>query len=59
MYDDKPLNKDLTLIDVAYIYAWRRVIIIILIFLIKKFIFNLKKKLISKDSSNAFILSNK
>lgn len=25
MYDDKPLNKDLTLIDIAYIYAWRRV----------------------------------
>jgi hypothetical protein len=25
MYDDKPLNKELTLMDVAYIYAWRRV----------------------------------
>ena len=25
MYDDKPLNKDMTLIDIAYIYAWRRV----------------------------------
>lgn len=24
MYDDKPLNKELTLMDVAYIYAWRR-----------------------------------
>lgn len=24
MYDDKPLNRDLTLIDVAYLYAWRR-----------------------------------
>jgi hypothetical protein len=23
MYDDKPLNDDLTLIDIAYIYAWR------------------------------------
>jgi hypothetical protein len=25
MYDDKPLKSDLTLLDVAYIYAWRRV----------------------------------
>ena len=25
MYDDKPLNKDFTLMDIAYIYAWRRV----------------------------------
>ncbi|CAF0917442.1 unnamed protein product [Brachionus calyciflorus] len=24
MYDDKPLNKELTLLDVSYIYAWRR-----------------------------------
>lgn len=25
MYDDKPLNKDITLLDISYIYAWRRV----------------------------------
>lgn len=25
MYDDKPLNNELTLIDVGYIYAWRKV----------------------------------
>jgi hypothetical protein len=24
MYDDKPLNKEFTLLDIAYIYAWRR-----------------------------------
>ncbi|RNA41492.1 polycomb complex BMI-1, partial [Brachionus plicatilis] len=24
MYDDKPLSKDITLLDVSYIYAWRR-----------------------------------
>ena len=23
MYDDKPLKDDLTLIDIAYIFAWR------------------------------------
>lgn len=26
MYDDKPLSKDLTLMDIAHIYAWRRVL---------------------------------
>ena len=24
MYDDSPLSEELTLLDVAYIYAWRR-----------------------------------
>jgi hypothetical protein len=28
MYDDKPLNDDLTLIDIAYIYAWRAKVLI-------------------------------
>lgn len=23
MYDDKPLKDDLTLVDIAYIFAWR------------------------------------
>ena len=23
MYDDKPLKDDLTLMDIAYIFAWR------------------------------------
>jgi len=27
MYDDKPLNKDMTLLDISYNYAWRRVTI--------------------------------
>lgn len=34
MYDDKPLSPDFTLLDIAYIYAWRRV----------SFLFSNKKK---------------
>lgn len=56
MYDDKPLSQDMTLLDIAYIYAWRRVNKIISIIKIRLNYINLTIFFNNKVSTNATFL---